>query len=115
PRRRSPPSGGWGKAFPPGIEPVGQKSQLLGDHSSRLAAGKPVLHCLAFERLIELTTGFDRDFFDGFHVTRFPPILCPPIRSNLTLATWKSGDRLAFSADGTLIGQLDNGSLQILD
>lgn len=28
------------------------------------------MHCFMLERFIELTTGFDRVFFDGFHVTR---------------------------------------------
>ena len=71
PRRRSPPSVGGGKALFPGIEQVGLKAQFLGDHLRGLAAGKPVLNRLAFERFIEFTTDFDRCLFHGLELSLF--------------------------------------------
>jgi hypothetical protein len=47
------------------------EAQLLGNYLGGLATGEPVLDGFTLERFIELTTGFDRVFFDGFHVTRF--------------------------------------------
>src|ERR1017187_3850317 len=59
PASAPPPSVGGGKALLPSIEPVAVDSQLLGDHFSGLATGKPVVNGFTFERFIEFTANFD--------------------------------------------------------
>ena len=44
----------------PGIEHVGRRGQLPGNHVRKFAALKPALNSLAFESFIKFTTDFDR-------------------------------------------------------
>jgi len=75
PRRRPPPSVGGGSASLPLVEESRGQAQLRGDDRGGLPAGPPIQDGFAFERLVELATGFDRGFFQGLHHARVPDFL----------------------------------------
>src|SRR6266513_5323563 len=87
-RRRSPPSDGRDQ-LSPGVKQVGTEAQLLPHQLSRLPAVEPVLDRLAFKGFVKFPTAFNNRFFDGLDHTRLCPILCPSIRGNLNLSTFR--------------------------